>query len=109
MSIRYLIAATFLGGITAGGICASAENVSPFEPAPATQPSKPAAATTPSSSAFTDDGSSDNLGAVSSSSAGGAPSGDSPELLLFKDMPVVVAAGMRQQTQKQAAASVTVV
>lgn len=45
-------------------------------------------------------------------SAGGLDSGfgqDAPELMLFKDMPVVVAAGRREQTQQQAAASVSVV
>ena len=34
---------------------------------------------------------------------------ESPELLSFKDIPVVVAAGMRSQTQQQAAASVSIV
>jgi iron complex outermembrane receptor protein len=34
---------------------------------------------------------------------------ESPELMLYKDMPVVVAAGMRTQTQQEAAASVSVV
>jgi len=34
---------------------------------------------------------------------------DSPELMLYKDMPVVVAAGKRVQTQRQAPASVSVV
>lgn len=39
-----------------------------------------------------------------------AEAGDeAPELMLYKDMPVVVAAGLRQQTQQEAAASVTVV
>jgi iron complex outermembrane receptor protein len=37
------------------------------------------------------------------------PSDDSPELMLYKDMPIVVAAGKREQTQRQAAAAVTVV
>jgi outer membrane receptor for ferrienterochelin and colicin len=37
------------------------------------------------------------------------PGQDAPELMLFKDMPVVVAAGRREQTQQQAAASVSVV
>jgi iron complex outermembrane receptor protein len=34
---------------------------------------------------------------------------DSPELYSFKDIPVVVAAGMRSQTEQQAAASVSIV
>src|SRR5947209_19111422 len=39
-----------------------------------------------------------------------APSAqDAPELLLFNDLPVIVAAGKRQQTQREAAASVSVV
>ncbi len=37
------------------------------------------------------------------------PAQDAPELMLFNDMPVVVAAGRREQTQQQAAASVSVV
>jgi iron complex outermembrane receptor protein len=38
------------------------------------------------------------------------PSGeDSPELLLFKDIPIVVAAGKREQTEQQAPASVSIV
>src|SRR5205807_9338744 len=34
---------------------------------------------------------------------------DAPELLLFNDLPVIVAAGKRRQTQREAAASVSVV
>ncbi len=34
---------------------------------------------------------------------------DSPELMLFKDIPVVVAAGRREQTQRKAPASVSVI
>jgi outer membrane receptor for ferrienterochelin and colicins len=37
------------------------------------------------------------------------PSEDAPELELYKDLPVVVAAGKREQTQRDAAASVSVV
>jgi len=39
----------------------------------------------------------------------GTAAPESPELLLYKDIPVVVAAGMRTQTQQQAAASVSIV
>lgn len=42
-------------------------------------------------------------------SKGNATANDSPELLLFTDMPVVVAAAMRPQSQQEAAASVSVV
>ena len=38
-----------------------------------------------------------------------APNGESPELMLFQEMPVIVAAGKREQTQTEAAASVSVV
>jgi iron complex outermembrane receptor protein len=37
------------------------------------------------------------------------PAEDAPELDLYKDMPIVVAAAKRQQTQRQAASAVTVV
>ncbi len=37
------------------------------------------------------------------------PSVEAPELMLFKEIPVVVAAGKREQTESQAAASVSVV
>jgi len=37
------------------------------------------------------------------------PSEDAPELELYKDLPIVVAAGKREQTQRDAAASVSVV
>jgi outer membrane receptor for ferrienterochelin and colicins len=51
-------------------------------------------------------------GPTTAPSADGLDTGmgqDAPELELFKDMPVVVAAGRREQTQQQAAASVSVV
>ena len=37
------------------------------------------------------------------------PMADAPELMLFNEMPVIVAAGKRAQTQREAAASVSVV
>ncbi len=37
------------------------------------------------------------------------PPDDAPELMLFKEMPIVVAAGKREKTQQQVAASVSVV
>jgi outer membrane receptor for ferrienterochelin and colicins len=45
-------------------------------------------------------------GTTAANPAGAA---ESPELLLYKDIPVVVAAGMREQTEQQAAASVSIV
>jgi iron complex outermembrane receptor protein len=42
-------------------------------------------------------------------SKGSAPSGDAPELMLYKDMPVILVAGKREQTQREAPASVSVV
>jgi iron complex outermembrane receptor protein len=53
-----------------------------------------------------------SAGPTAASGSGGLDSqagADAPELELFKDMPVVVAAGRREQTQQQAAASVSVV
>lgn len=48
--------------------------------------------------------------AVSSTSAPALPPvEDAPELMLFNDIPVVVAAGKREQTQQQAPASVSVI
>lgn len=45
-----------------------------------------------------------------SGGAAGAPSaGDSGELMMFQDIPIVVAAGKREQTTSEAAASVTVI
>ena len=47
--------------------------------------------------------------APSSNGFDAQPGLDAPELMLYKDLPVVVAAGRREQTQQEAAASVSVV
>lgn len=71
-----------------------------------------APASQPAFEAFDDSG---DLGGItpathpSASKDGGFGGDDSPELMLFKDLPVVVAAGKRAQTQRQAAASVSIV
>ncbi len=69
---------------------------------PATQP---AAGVSPTSAPIAAPAATDRAHAETSTPF----SDDGSELMLFKDIPVVVAAGMREQTVHQAAASVTVV
>jgi outer membrane receptor for ferrienterochelin and colicins len=74
-----------------------------IKPAPATMPTattRPATGPASDADAFPGDG------PATASLTGLA---DSPELQAFKDIPVVVAAGMRTQTERQAAASVSIV
>src|SRR5579862_4790177 len=67
-----------------------------------------AAATAPATTATTLP--SDDLLELGSPTTGPSPSfEESPELMLFKDMPVIVAAGRREETVAQAPASVSVV
>jgi iron complex outermembrane receptor protein len=92
--IQTIIAVFMLLGINAAVACAGEDGSAPTSKAnPTTSPSS-------------NDGTTDSDGGLTNVSV---PAGESPELMMFKDMPVVVAAGMRQQTQQEAAASVSVV
>jgi outer membrane receptor for ferrienterochelin and colicins len=85
-------------------LCAITLAVSRVAPgAPATMPT---ATTLPSTGPAIGD---DAFPGDGPTTPGAATTADSPELLLYKDIPVVVAAGMRTQTQQQAAASVSIV
>jgi outer membrane receptor for ferrienterochelin and colicins len=111
MRVRYLLAVIVMGAIAAAGARAGGQD-SAFTgnaQGPTTRSSKPTTAPTTSNTAFTDDGFADETAGGNSKAGSGSSTAESPELLLFKDMPVVVAAGMRVQTQKEAAASVSVV
>ena len=92
-----------LCGLTAGIPHAAAADVAAANPAaPSAVPT--ASPTTAPLTPFSDAG--DVNGAASSPITAGQ---DAPELMLFKDMPVVVAAGKREETQQQAPASVSVI
>jgi iron complex outermembrane receptor protein len=79
--------AAALGGVARGGAT--------------TMPSKSALAM-PSDTDFSDPG-------VELAPATTLPGEDAPELEMYKDMPVIVAAGKREQSQREAAASVSVI
>jgi iron complex outermembrane receptor protein len=101
--------ATILVPIAAILLAASApaRSASTTRPVDATQPATaPSTAPTTSPATIADTAFPGDDTAATSTSTGTA---ESPELLLYKDIPVVVAAGMRTQTQQQAAASVSIV